>query len=113
MAATPLALALPPALPHEQRGVEQRESPRGCCRWGPSEARCAPLVRLLLLSNPVFGAAALGTARGISLGRVSGVRGGVRTSRCLSEIKIQQHYVLTVFKGGSFVSLESRSILLS
>jgi thiol-disulfide isomerase/thioredoxin len=47
------------------------------------------------------------------LGRVSGVRGGMRTSRCLSEIKIQQHFVLTVFKGGSFVSLESRSILLS
>ena len=34
---------------HEQRGVEQRESPRWRCRWGPSEARCAPLVRLLLL----------------------------------------------------------------
>ena len=26
--------------------------PRGCCRLGPSEARCAPLVRLLLLSDP-------------------------------------------------------------
>ena len=38
----------------EQRGVEQHESPRGCCRWGPSEARCAPLVRLLLLSDPWF-----------------------------------------------------------
>ena len=36
----------------EQRGVKQHESPRGCCRWGPSEARCAPLVRLLLLSDP-------------------------------------------------------------
>ena len=26
----------------EQRGEEQRESPRGRCRWGPSGARCAP-----------------------------------------------------------------------
>ena len=26
--------------------------PRGCCRFGPSEARCAPLVRRLLLSDP-------------------------------------------------------------
>ena len=38
----------------EQRGVEQRESPRGRCTWGQSEARCAPLVRLLLLSDPGF-----------------------------------------------------------
>jgi hypothetical protein len=36
----------------EQRGVEQRESPHWRCRWGPSQARCAPLVRLLLLSDP-------------------------------------------------------------
>ena len=36
----------------EQRGVEQRESPRGRCRSGLSEARCVPLVRLLLLSHP-------------------------------------------------------------
>jgi hypothetical protein len=70
MAATPLALALPPALPHEQRGVEQRESPRGCCRWGPSEARCAPLVRLLLLSNPGFRCS--GTGHG--LGHLFGAR---------------------------------------
>ena len=27
-------------------------APVGSCRWGPSEARCAPLVRLLLLSDP-------------------------------------------------------------
>ena len=35
----------------EQRGVKQREGP-WVLRWGPSEARCAPLVRLLLLSDP-------------------------------------------------------------
>ena len=37
---------------HEQRGMEQRESPLECCKSGPSEARCVPLVRLLLLSDP-------------------------------------------------------------
>jgi len=36
----------------EQLGEEQHESPRGRCRWGPSGARCAPVVRLLLLSDP-------------------------------------------------------------
>ena len=38
----------------EQRGVEQRESPRGRYTWGPSDARCVPLVRLLLLLRPRF-----------------------------------------------------------
>ena len=54
---------------HEQRSVDQRESPRGCCRWGPSEARCAPLVRLLLLSDP--GSWCSGTGRG--LGQLPGL----------------------------------------
>ena len=36
----------------EQLGEEQHESPRESCRWGPSGARCAPVVRLLLLSDP-------------------------------------------------------------
>ena len=35
----------------EQRGVGKSRAP-GRCSWGPSEARCAPLVRLLLLSDP-------------------------------------------------------------
>jgi hypothetical protein len=33
----------------EQRGVVQHESPHGRCMWGPSGARCVPLVRLLLI----------------------------------------------------------------
>ena len=41
----------------------------GSCRWGPSEARCAPLVRLLLLSDP--GSWCSGTGRG--LGQLPGL----------------------------------------
>ena len=37
--------------------------PCGCCRLGPSEARCAPLVRRLLLSDP--GSWCSGTRRGL------------------------------------------------
>ena len=53
----------------EQRGVEQREIPRGCCRLGPSEARCAPLVRLLLL----FGLDSWCSGTGRGLGQLPGL----------------------------------------
>ena len=58
---------------HEQRGMEQRESPRWRCRWGPSERRKpgAPLWCGCFSSpTPVLGAAALDAAWGISLGFV-------------------------------------------
>ena len=60
----------------EQRGVEQREIPRGRSRLGPSEARCAPLVRLLLLSDP--GSWCSGTRRGLGhLPLLCFARGGI------------------------------------
>ena len=67
----------------EQRGVEQRESPRGRCSWGPSEARCVPLVRLLLLSDPgswCSGTAGPGSTWVISLGFVPRTEAPLGTS---------------------------------